>query len=206
MAITEIFSIPIFTQESALSTEHHSRILSDVLKRWKRQFEGNFESFNATWQSTPTLMNEDFYFPLTRIMIETYSLIFKYMKWEERNVEITSMWSNVLSLASDHEVHNHSNSIISFVYYLQCTEGDSICFLNPNIAANTFQPTTQGGTSNNCKAYRYHVKAGTLIAFPSYLYHFVENRNKDSLRVSIAANSILRGELSVQKSLQSLKL
>ena len=122
---------------------------------------------------------------------------------------ITQSWLNVTRQNEHHEIHNHSNSIISGVFYL--TDDSTIIFNSPFVASvsKTILIDSEENNSWNFTNYDECIQTwekGTLILFPSYLTHRVPKNTSPNVRVSISFNVFVRGELSAVSSLTYLNL
>ena len=105
-------------------------------------------------------------------------------------------WFNSYEKYDYTEYHNHSPSIFSCVYFLNCEEetGAKLLIKNNN---------DSGGLANICKtpaltpvvSFMYHNPfPGKLVIFPSYLDHAVQQKNTDNLRMTLAYNYNLVSE------------
>jgi len=107
---------------------------------------------------------------------------------------ITNSWLNFTRTNQQHIVHNHTNSILSGVYYI------SVDNSQPTISFNRMSPPF--GLTMAAREYNYYnstewnipVKNNDLIIFPSQCYHYVKPNNSDSVRVSLAFNTYARGQ------------
>jgi len=105
---------------------------------------------------------------------------------DDYDFKITNGWCNVGVDVTLQVPHIHRNSFFSAVYYAEAQDG-SINLLNPNQAiALTHKDEKVIKTPNffNGDVTEFYPKTGSLIMFPSYLYHYVKNTNM--FRCSIA--------------------
>jgi len=120
-----------------------------------------------------------------------------YPKKENLEMYITQSWLNITKPGGFHHVHNHSNSILSGVFYISAQEGDSICFIDPNAdLKNTLVFEHKDWNMWNSITTYFPVTAGELAIFPSWLRHSVppnEIATKD--RISLSFNTFVRGAL-----------
>jgi uncharacterized protein (TIGR02466 family) len=105
-------------------------------------------------------------------------------------VRVTA-WANVARQGHYHRVHNHPSSAWSGVYYVNAG-GDApgrplsgvleLCDPRPF----TEMVATPGSPFGQRVIFR--AEAGTMIVFPSWLYHFVNPFHGDGERISVAFN------------------
>jgi uncharacterized protein (TIGR02466 family) len=108
---------------------------------------------------------------------------------------ITESWVNYANNSESHEWHNHTNSIISGVFYIEATD-DAIEFKSPK-PYNQIMPEPDYFNEYNSSQWWLPARTATLYLFPSWLHHGVpvfENREED--RISIAFNTFLKGIVS----------
>jgi uncharacterized protein (TIGR02466 family) len=105
-------------------------------------------------------------------------------------VRVTA-WANVARDGHYHRVHNHPSSAWSGVYYVNAG-GDAaghplsgvLELCDPR--AFTEMVATPGSPFGQRVIFR--AEAGTMIVFPSWLYHFVNPFHGDGERISVAFN------------------
>jgi uncharacterized protein (TIGR02466 family) len=123
------------------------------------------------------------------------------------NIEfyITQSWINFTTKNGFHSVHNHPNSFISGVVYVNTyLEEDSITFHNDRYEAIKFSPKTLNIFNVNI---RYlNVSNNDIVIFPSFLNHSVKINNTNTERISIAFNVFFKGKINDEKSLFQLDI
>jgi len=121
------------------------------------------------------------------------------LNYKYESMEMTGMWANKLVKGEVHPPHNHSNNILSGVYYLE--GGSPIQFFDPRPQASVFQLNVTKSTSFNCSMLSFDSEKGGGLIFPSWLQHWVPPTNKT--RISISWNIILRGDYGQPDTLQN---
>jgi uncharacterized protein (TIGR02466 family) len=116
---------------------------------------------------------------------------------------ITQSWIAYTRVDATRKVHSHPNSIISGVLYLQCGENDQL-EVYKNTHSNLWYDRGHYNRYNS-ETWWLPVKEGTLFLFPSSMFHAVHSRS-DKLRMSLAFNTFIRGELGSEEHLTYLKL
>ena len=103
---------------------------------------------------------------------------------------ITQSWLNYTETNQYHHKHQHPNSLVSGVFYINCNEEfDKIKFFNENY--KTIKPEVKEWNMWNSESWWFPVKTGDVILFPSSLTHMVENKQGDNTRIILAFNVIL---------------
>lgn len=118
---------------------------------------------------------------------------------------LTQSWINYTRPGESHHRHRHTNSLISGVLYINAKkEMDGISFFHANM--NQIMVSEQGLNWYNAPSWVFAVATGDLVLFPSNLTHGVEQTSGDHVRVSLAFNAFVRGEIGSEDSLNSLGL
>ena len=116
---------------------------------------------------------------------------------------ITQSWLNYTETNQYHHKHEHPNSLVSGVFYINCDEKfDKIKFFN-----NKYKPIkleVKEWNLWNSESWWFPVKTGDIILFPSSLTHMVETKEGTNTRISLAFNTFIKGTVGVNKSLSEL--
>jgi uncharacterized protein (TIGR02466 family) len=116
---------------------------------------------------------------------------------------ITQSWLNYTDKGQFHHSHEHPNSIISGVLYINADKNnDQIKFYKkhfPEIKINAKEYNLFNSTSWNFK-----VETGDLILFPSGLTHNVDSKVGDNTRISLAFNTFIKGKIGDKYQLTEL--
>lgn len=111
---------------------------------------------------------------------------------KQKTLFFHNSWINVNDNKHNfNRTHIHSSSIISGVYYLKCNENSGkICFPRNNVEDYIIQSGGEILESNqfNYGFAGYKPKESLLLLFPSYVPHYVEPNEDNSVRMSIAFN------------------
>ena len=118
---------------------------------------------------------------------------------------ITQSWLNYTKTNQYHHVHEHPNSIISGVFYINADKKtDKIKFFN-KIYRN-IQPEIKNYNLFNSTSWWFEVETCQLILFPSSLTHCVEVKEGTNTRISLAFNTFIKGTVGNNKNLTELIL
>ena len=119
---------------------------------------------------------------------------------------ITQSWLNYTETNQYHHRHEHPNSLVSGVFYINCDEQfDKIKFYK-NYTYQTIKPQTKEWNLWNSENWWFPVKTGDIILFPSSLTHMVETKQGDNTRISLAFNTFIKGTVGINKELTELVL
>lgn len=104
---------------------------------------------------------------------------------------IQNMWINKNYFKDYNILHNHPNSCISGVFYIQCSkESGSINFQNPSTdgIGYVWEDKIKNYNNNTSSEWSIDPNPNQLLLFPGYLKHYVKpNLTKDE-RISISFN------------------
>jgi uncharacterized protein (TIGR02466 family) len=118
---------------------------------------------------------------------------------------ITQSWLNYTETNQYHHKHQHPNSLVSGVFYINCDdEFDKIKFFNDTY--KTIKPEVKNWNIWNSESWWFSVKTGDVILFPSSLTHMVETKQGTNTRISLAFNVFIKGKVGNNKNLTELIL
>jgi uncharacterized protein (TIGR02466 family) len=135
--------------------------------------------------------------PLVNIIdycVEQYSL--EAIGVDKNDLRLTGMWANAHSSGSLHQIHQHPNSFISGVLYLQipeCEHEGELIFVDPRPAKNMTFADFKKDTCMSNRTIKVTPHTGLLLLFPSWLEHgtstfLTKTREK---RISLSFNYFL---------------
>jgi uncharacterized protein (TIGR02466 family) len=153
-----------------------------------RQGEPKLE-FGEAWQSGHTLHRREELHALCDCVSRATASVLQFLKIGEPAIEITGCWMNLYAPGAAHRAHSHPNNFLSAVYYLRTRPGaESINFHDPRSQAGVIRPPVTELTAANTDQVVVRVKDGTLLVFPSYLYHSVDANASGEARISLSFN------------------
>ena len=118
---------------------------------------------------------------------------------------ITQSWLNYTETNQYHHKHQHPNSLVSGVFYVNSDEKfDKIKFFKDSY--NTIKPEIKHWNIWNSETWWFSIKTGDIILFPSSLTHMVETKQGDNTRISLAFNIFIKGTIGDNKQLTELIL
>ena len=144
-------------------------------------------------------------------------VVFSHVKKYERDVcgfksslsfKLTESWYKETVPGDDHIDHNHPNSMLSGVVYLNVPKGNT-----HHEGLNLIHVENRGVFKHHDFRYDYTptkynqistfipVETGDIVLFPSYLYHFVSrNESENESRRIISFNTFIQGRMSCENS------
>jgi|TARA_R100000030_G_scaffold59099_2_gene44375 uncharacterized protein (TIGR02466 family) len=181
--ITPIFSFPL---EGYLN-------LKDEILQFKKEDQIGLKgkSTNGGWHSKDTLHEHDKFQEFKSEIFNFADEAFMHLGVQKEYFpEITGMWGIVNPPGSSNKLHNHPYNFMSGVYYLQVPEDSGrIVFHDPKPQAEVLSPPRVENHSIHV-AHRVNFKPqnGTLLLFPSYVNHEVEENNSQEDRIIVSFN------------------
>ena len=126
-----------------------------------------------------------------------------------KDYKITQSWVNIKPKSNQHSPHNHSNSLLSGVFY-PSNNPDNISPIKFHQSVKSsilpkYLPTEDVPNLNYLESVEFKVKPNLLILFPSYLIHSVNPNQIDQFRYSLAFNSVPLNGLGSEHDLTELK-
>jgi len=107
---------------------------------------------------------------------------------------ITQSWSNYTNKGQSHHKHEHPNSIVSGVFYIQAVrEVDRLYFFKPGY--QQLKIPTENFNLHNSDSWWLGVETGLLLLFPSSLSHMVSEVTTEDTRISLSFNTFFKGQI-----------
>jgi uncharacterized protein (TIGR02466 family) len=118
---------------------------------------------------------------------------------------ITQSWINFTKTGQFHHVHQHPNSYLSGVFYINADPAvDRITFSRTEY--RQIQVPTDNYNIHNSHTWWLPAGTGELIIFPSHLTHQVNPVTTEKTRISLSFNTFLTGVLGANDELTELIL
>ena len=186
-----LFPVPLYTNHlNRPFHKHEHECFGDVLERMKHN-RGNLISEDSF------VLNDD---RLSALKIWIQSCIDDYFNIiicssEDFEPYVTISWLNYAEEKQYHHQHDHGNSIISGVLYIDADEmTDNITF-HKNIYNSSPYIKIEPSQYNlyNSGNWTVPVQKQKLILFPSTLQHSVSNLSSNKTRISLSFNVFVKG-------------
>jgi uncharacterized protein (TIGR02466 family) len=121
------------------------------------------------------------------------------LRQQDCDLAVTQSWVNLSRQGDFHHMHNHPNSIISGVLYIEAHEKDIIQFYRTR-ETTSFLHKTDAFNQYNSTSWFIPVKTGDLVIFPSHLFHDVPRVDSEK-RISLSFNTFPNGSFGDIKML-----
>lgn len=190
-----IFPVPIYKNFLNRDLTKNEISFFEIFKEKNYRNIGNYTSLTKY-----ILNNEELKNLKTEVtkMLENYFMSVLGLK-EDVAPYITQSWLNWTKEGEHHHKHNHPNSIVSGVFYINADEKkDFISFYNEK-DDTVYNKKNEPVLLNpkifnvyNTKTINIQVKTGTLLLFPSWLSHSVPAKSGNNLRTSLAFNTFIK--------------
>tara|TARA_X000001036_G_scaffold50588_4_gene40344 strand:+ start:2413 stop:3042 length:630 start_codon:yes stop_codon:yes gene_type:complete len=113
---------------------------------------------------------------------------------------ITQCWANKTTTNGSHHIHNHPNSLLSGIFYLN--DSTPTRFLQPLVwDVPLIQTMNDESTTSTVQS-----ECGKLLIFPSTLLHGTDAHTTTEDRYSMSFNTFIQGELGDVSSLDYVSI
>ena len=175
--------------------------LKFITEQETRNNDGNTTSINNNLFESAELAE------IARFCEESLQQYFKEVYAPKHDVipYITQSWANYTKKGQWHHKHEHPNSFISGVFYVQAQKDIDKIYFYKNGYQQIKLPTDNYNLYNS-DSWWLGVETGQLILFPSHLTHMVQAVQTDETRISISFNTFLKGYIGNDMELTGLHL
>jgi len=201
--IQNLFPTPIYTTKiNRKFTKKESTFFYNQ-KKFVTKNEGNVSSIDNYILNRKELKN------IKNIIDASCEDYLQKIICPENNIKlyVTQSWLNYTESNEYHHKHEHPNSVISGVLYLDSNkEKDKIFFSKPGY--NQISPKINDKKYNiwNSSSWFFPVETGNLFMFPSSTTHQVETKKGSNTRISLAFNTFYKGTVGSNYQLTELIL
>ena len=113
---------------------------------------------------------------------------------------ITQSWINYTEANQFHHRHNHPNSYVSGVFYINTDkEVDKIRFFKDDF--KRIELECKKFNEFNATSWSCPVETGDIVLFPSTLNHGVDRKKGTNTRISLSFNVFIKGKIGNKSSL-----
>ena len=190
------FSTPVWISELKNYEKINIQLQNYIYEEQKKNPEGTRKSNVNGWHSSEFNLKEEKLKNFIAEISENIGSAISDMGWdlESQLVKITSMWAIINKKGAFNERHHHGNSALSAAYYVKAEKNSGdIVFFDPRQANLFHHPTSKKSNNLNAQVQSVEPKPGTLILFPSFLEHKVNESLSSKERIVISFNvSLIR--------------
>lgn len=162
--------------------------LIDFSKKIINQYGNN--AFYSECLSTVKTKNDILNFPefsqIKQHVIDTLGAFCESMKIDRTNLTFTGSWLNLYNIGGYQDLHHHSDSTISGIYYLDSDSSKDLIFQAPWHFFQPIEAHTLENNLTNCHNVEYNSFPGRCYIFMSHLMH--RTMPAKSQRISISFN------------------
>ena len=188
------FSTPVWIEQINNFESINSELKNYIYQEKEKNPDGVKKSnFNGWHSDNFDLKNENLKNFINEVSNNIGAAV-KDMDWdlEAQIVKITNMWAIINKNKAFNEKHHHGNSALSAAYYVKAeSNAGNIVFFDPRQANVFHHPTAKKANDLNGQIKSITPKPGTLILFPSYLEHKVEENLSNKERIVVSFNVAL---------------
>jgi len=146
-----------------------------------------------------SVLNQKKFKYLKDILIKEFNIYNNEVLHYSNEFKITTSWFTKSLTDQKSDYHNHCNSMISGILYLNTDEkSGGVSF--ENFENVRFKLIPKKYNIYNCLEYTFKPSNGLLIFFPSEVYHKILNNNSNIIRYSLAFNLIPVGPIGDKNS------
>ena len=122
-----------------------------------------------------------------------------------QKLKITQSWINKNKTGSIHTMHYHPNSILSGVFYFN-DHSSPIEFISDRKDQFSLHKNEQKYNQFTSSSFTVQTQAGTLIIFPSYIFHRVTMNQQKDTRYSMSFNTFPVDQMGSKNEMSYVKL
>jgi uncharacterized protein (TIGR02466 family) len=170
-------------------------------------------SCDTTNQGTGNLMSKNRYLldceeltDLKNLFLEDIKTYVEQIMHIDKEIYITTSWLNIAGAGKQHNLHNHSNSILSGCYYIDVESSEPSINFSRMSQPFLFNLTAKTRNSFNSTEWSLPIRNNMLILFPSSCYHSVRANPTPNKRISISFDTFIKGTIGSKATGDNLTL
>ena len=200
--IHSIFPVPIYT--TRMDRAFTKKELQFVKEQKNHTYKntGNFTTYDSY------ILNKKEFKNIKKFLEKCCKDYLEKIICSKNNISlyITQSWLNYTEESQFHHKHEHPNSVVSGVLYLDTDKKtDQIVFSLP-IRYQQIQPDVGKFNIWNSDSWWIPVETGELFMFPSSLTHQVVTKKGNNTRISLAFNTFYKGTMGSKDRLFELTI
>lgn len=199
--VENIFPTPVYISNIQRNL---TKVEIDFISLLKKKLRTN--TFNKSSVNNYILKEKELIYLKKDLESHINNFFYNHLKYNKKaKPYITQSWLNVTKKNEAHHQHEHPNSFLSGVFYIETVKDiDKIKFFD--LRHQTISPNVDEFNAYNSKSWWFSTGINDVIIFPSSTSHAVMTKNDDNVRVSIAFNIFVKGDIGDNFALTELKL
>ncbi|CAK0772710.1 hypothetical protein CCP3SC1AL1_620010 [Gammaproteobacteria bacterium] len=185
----KLFSIPIYKFKYSDHIEFKESVTPFLENEdtWKRvnSLATHIDFTNSN------LHKMDAFSPIKNFIQTNIELVMEDLGFQP-NIQITGMWGTRHRNAQYHHRHNHGNSFLAGIYYLNGNNNSGTTFFSPHNSHSQIIPAVKT-VHKMQNSWVNPFQEGTLIIFPSWLEHSTQPNTSKSIRHILSFNTMPLG-------------
>ena len=201
MKIINLKAIPIAYESNVYSL--NKKELNVIKKtKYRPPKEGHYLSETASLLENKTLA------PLKKFIIEKAEEYKRNVLEIKDQIYLTQSWSTINNTNASHQIHAHSNTFISLVYYVQCKSGALYFDLSTTSIKEcfNFDYTIDKYNMYNSHNWTLSTKTGDIVLFPGHIRHGSLPNESPESRIIVGANFFIKGVLGSKETVNLLTI
>ncbi len=185
------FSTPVWTFQINNYENVNEEMYDYIKSEQKKDGTGITKSNIKGWHSKDFRLETKEPQNFINLILPSIEQVMVDMNWEKQKqkIRISNMWAIINTGGSANTRHQHGNSTISGAYYVRAPKNSGdIVFYDPRPAPVYTYPNALSPNLLNAQINGISPKEGSLVLFPSYLDHSVNENLSNDERIVISFN------------------
>ena len=185
------FSTPVWTFQINNYENVNEEMYNYIKSEQKKDGTGITKSNIKGWHSKDFRLETKEPRNFINLILPSIEQVMVDMNWEKQKqkIRISNMWAIINTGGSANTRHQHGNSTISGAYYVRAPKNSGdIVFYDPRPAPVYTYPNALSPNLLNAQINGISPNEGSLVLFPSYLDHSVNENLSNDERIVISFN------------------
>ncbi len=185
------FSTPVWTFQINNYENVNEEMYNYIKSEQKKDGRGITKSNIKGWHSKDFRLETKEPQNFINLILPSIEQVMIDMNWEKQKqkIRISNMWAIINTGGSANTRHQHGNSTISGAYYVRAPKNSGdIVFYDPRPAPVYTYPNALSPNLLNAQINGISPNEGSLVLFPSYLDHSVNENLSNDERIVISFN------------------
>ncbi len=185
------FSTPVWTFQISNYENVNEEMYNYIKSEQKKDGKGITKSNIKGWHSKDFRLETKEPQNFINLILPSIEQVMVDMNWEKQKqkIRISNMWAIINTGGSANTRHQHGNSTISGAYYVRAPKNSGdIVFYDPRPAPVYTYPNALSPNLLNAQINGISPNEGSLVLFPSYLDHSVNENLSNDERIVISFN------------------